>query len=294
MEAKKVSVLMPTYNNDAFVAEAIEGCLSQTYKNLEICISDDCSTDRTVDVVMAYKERYPDIIKLFVQPYNMGVYSIAINVNKSLDMCQGQYIAICEGDDIMLPERLQHQVGFLENNPHCIAVTHNCEVFDSGMGKIDNDFFGYLNTADRSTSYLIKFGNHVHTPTVMFRNLRDTPFRTNPSIKRMLDWYLFIEMSMHGTIAHQDLTLTRYRRHGNNISKTNLTEDILLTLSLVEANYPRFIREVQEARAYMYLHQFRKNKISAYGKGLFSYNPLLLTYSLATAVADKVVKRWHH
>ncbi|MBF0318104.1 MAG: glycosyltransferase, partial [Nitrospirae bacterium] len=165
MEPKKVSILMPTYNNHAFVEEAILGCLSQTYKNLEICISDDCSTDGTVDVIRTYKERYPGIIKLFVQPYNMGIYSIAINVNRALDMCQGHYIAICEGDDMMLPERLRHQVDFLENNPHCIAVTHNCEVFDSDTGKIDNDFFSYLNTKDRSTGYLIKFGNHVHTPT---------------------------------------------------------------------------------------------------------------------------------
>ncbi|MBF0538312.1 MAG: glycosyltransferase [Nitrospirae bacterium] len=291
MEPKKVSILMPTYNNDAFVEEAILGCLNQTYKNIEICISDDCSTDKTVDVVNRYRGRYPGIIKLFVQPYNMGRYSVAINVNKALDMCQGHYIAVCEGDDIMLAERLQHQVDFLEGNPDHIAVTHNCEVFDSGTGKIDNDFFNYLNTRDRSTSYLIKFGNHVHTPTAMFRNLRDIPFRTNPSIKKMVDWYLFIEMSMHGKIGHQDLKLTRYRRHGANISKTNLTEDILLTLSLVEANYPQFLREVQEARAYMYLHQLRQNKIKGYATGLFSYNPLLLTYSLATAVVDKITRR---
>ncbi len=287
MGKKTVSIAMPIYNNGSFVSEAIESCLSQSFQDFEICIADDCSTDNSVDIIRKYMDRYPDKIKLCVQDKNMGRHTIAINVNQAFDMCEGRYIAILEGDDVMLPNRLEEQLEFLENNPDCIAATHQCEVFDSQTAQVYKDFFRWLNTKNRTTAYLIKFGNHVHTPTVMFRNLPQSPFRVNPSIKKMVDWYFFIEMSMHGKIGHQDRVLTRYRRHSTNISRSDFVEDILLTLALVEGNYPQYISEVQQCRAYLYFSQLRKKRDIKYLKAMFTINPPVLANALLSALIEK-------
>ena len=105
----KVSVLMITYNHEPFIAEAIESVLmQQTAFDFELVIGEDCSTDNTRDVVNAYATKLPETIKPLLHARNLGMLR---NFATVYHACQGQYIAILEGDDYWTDScKLQKQV----------------------------------------------------------------------------------------------------------------------------------------------------------------------------------------
>ncbi|GHV57477.1 hypothetical protein FACS1894182_06410 [Bacteroidia bacterium] len=106
---------MVTYNHEKYIAEAIEGVMTQ--KNdfpIELVIGEDCSTDNTRQICLEYKKKYPNKIKLLLPEKNCGVMP---NFIETLKNCTGKYIAICEGDDYWIdPLKLQKQVDFLEKS----------------------------------------------------------------------------------------------------------------------------------------------------------------------------------
>ena len=110
-----VSVWMITYNHEPYIAQAIEGVLMQkTTFSIELVIGEDCSTDNTVSIIKEYVKKNPSLIKARFNQPNMGM---APNMVKTLEECQGKYIAMCEGDDYWTdPYKLQKQVDFLEQN----------------------------------------------------------------------------------------------------------------------------------------------------------------------------------
>lgn len=108
---KKVSVIMPMYNVELFVGDAIESVISQTYPDWELLITDDCSTDNSVTVVKKYVEN-DKRIKLFSTEYNTGSPSEPRNI--SLSQATGELIAFLDSDDMWLPCKLQEQVDFIE------------------------------------------------------------------------------------------------------------------------------------------------------------------------------------
>lgn len=102
---------MPVYNAEAFVGEAIESILAQTFTDFELVVLNDGSTDSTSSIVSSYTD--PRIIH-HQNKHNVG---IANNLNIGLKMANGEYIARFDGDDISMPDRLQIQVTFLDNHP---------------------------------------------------------------------------------------------------------------------------------------------------------------------------------
>src|SRR5688500_13476797 len=111
-----VSVWITTYNHEKFIAEAIESVLRQQPSlSYEIVIGEDCSTDRTREIVLSYKEKYPDKIILYLPKQNTGMVQMT---KKSYSFCTGRYVAWLDGDDYWVdPFKLQKQVDFLEANP---------------------------------------------------------------------------------------------------------------------------------------------------------------------------------
>ena len=116
-----VSVHMITYNHELYIAQAIEGVLMQeTNFPIELVIGEDCSTDRTHEIVLEYQRKHPDIIKGIFRKKNVGSMPNFIDTFKH---CKGKYIAICEGDDYWHhPQKLQEQVDYLEAHPECGLV----------------------------------------------------------------------------------------------------------------------------------------------------------------------------
>lgn len=119
-----VSVNCVSYNHEDYIKDAIESVLMQkTNFKYELIIGEDCSTDKTKEIVVEYAKSYPEIIRLITAEKNVGARENGTRIRKA---SRGKYIAICEGDDYWLdPYKLQKQVDYLEANPDCTFSFHN-------------------------------------------------------------------------------------------------------------------------------------------------------------------------
>ena len=113
----QISVLMPVYNAERFVAEAVQSILSQTFGDFEFIIIDDGSSDGSLEILRRF-ERADSRIRLSSRP-NTG-YTVALN--EMLAMASGQFVARMDADDVAMPQRLQKQVDYLCAHPNCVVV----------------------------------------------------------------------------------------------------------------------------------------------------------------------------
>lgn len=125
--APMVSVCMITYNHAPYIAQAIEGVLAQkTGFSVELVIGEDCSTDATRPICLAYQNKYPQLLRLILPEQNQGMMK---NLLHCLQACKGKYIAFCEGDDYWIdPFKLQKQIDFLEQYPAYSLCYHDALV----------------------------------------------------------------------------------------------------------------------------------------------------------------------
>lgn len=105
----KVSVVMSVYNDEAYLSEAIESILNQTFTDFEFLITNDGSTDSSRDIILSYKDPR---IGLVDNEDNLG---LPVSLNNGIRLARGEYVARQDADDISLPERLEHQVSLLDN-----------------------------------------------------------------------------------------------------------------------------------------------------------------------------------
>ncbi len=111
-DGPRISVLTPAYNAEKYIGEAIESILNQTHSDFEFIIVDDCSTDRTWDIILEYAGKDPRVVPV-KNENNLG---IAGNRNKLLGLAKGKYIVWQDADDLSLPYRLEYQYNFMEKN----------------------------------------------------------------------------------------------------------------------------------------------------------------------------------
>jgi glycosyltransferase involved in cell wall biosynthesis len=126
MSEKLISVLIPAYNVEKFIEASIESILRQTYRELEVIVVDDCSTDRTWDLLRKIAELDPRIILL----RNSKNSKIVTTLNKALAAAKGRYIARMDGDDIAHPERIERQYRYLSENRDIALVGVNTVSID--------------------------------------------------------------------------------------------------------------------------------------------------------------------
>ena len=110
-----VSIIMPSWNTGKFIAESIESVLAQTYKNWELLIVDDCSTDNTDEVVASFKDTR---IKYFKNEKNSGA---ALTRNRAMREAQGEWIAFLDSDDLWAPNKLEKQLRFMNDNGYVFS-----------------------------------------------------------------------------------------------------------------------------------------------------------------------------
>ena len=135
--APKVSVCIPAYNHEKYVAECIQSVLAQSFQDFEIVITDDASTDRTVDVIESFSD---ERVRLFRHSTNLGPSATA---NHNMLAASGEYIAFLPSDDLFLPGKLEKQARYLEANPQVAAV------------------FGYVSVVDELGSCAVTDGSHA-------------------------------------------------------------------------------------------------------------------------------------
>lgn len=122
-----VSIIMPSYNTADFIVESIQSVLDQTYNNWELIIVDDCSSDRTDEIVKPFLA--DGRIKYLKNEKNSGA---AVSRNKALREARGKWIAFLDSDDLWTSEKLQKQIAFMENNGYHFSYTNYAEINTEG------------------------------------------------------------------------------------------------------------------------------------------------------------------
>lgn len=112
-----VSIIMPSWNTERFIAETIQSVIDQTYVNWELLIVDDCSSDNTDEVVASFKD---DRIKYLHNEKNSGA---ALTRNKAMREARGEWIAFLDSDDVWMPKKLEHQISFMMKNGYSFSYT---------------------------------------------------------------------------------------------------------------------------------------------------------------------------
>jgi len=132
----KITIAMLSYNEKQYIGDAIESCLRQTCDYpFEIIIGDDGSTDGSIELIEAYRKKYPEIIRYFVMDRSDAVDvipSIRVSnlIKRAYAQARGDYLAILSGDDLILEaDKFAKQVGFLENNPDYVACYSDFKLF---------------------------------------------------------------------------------------------------------------------------------------------------------------------
>ena len=117
-----VSIITPAFNSEKFIAETIQSVLAQTYQNWELLIVDDCSTDKTAEVISRFQDSR---IKYFYNSTNKGS---AVSRNIALQKASGRWIAFLDSDDLWHPEKLEKQIEFMKKNNYRFSYTNYCEI----------------------------------------------------------------------------------------------------------------------------------------------------------------------
>lgn len=189
---------MKTYNHEKFIAKAIDSALVQEVNfPYEIVIGEDCSTDNTRNIVIDYKNKYPDKIRLLLHQENIGMRK---NFMQLLKSCSGRYIAELEGDDYWTSsQKLQKQVDFLDDNPEFSICFHPVRMCYDEATEEKRDIFP-LNMKDVSTLEDLFEYNFIPTCSVMYRNNLINEFPDWLYKLKMGDWSLHILNYQYGNI----------------------------------------------------------------------------------------------
>lgn len=238
----EVSVAMTAYNHEEFIAQAIESALMQEVNfDYEVVIGEDCSPDRTGEIVREYQKEYPHRIRVLPRRRNLGR---PYNFVDTLRSCSGQYVALLQGDDYWTsPHKLQKQVDLLEANPDFVTCYHPVGWLDQESGEITHWQHGTL-SVKRKPYYtlddLLECSNFMPTCSVIFRNRLFVEFPDWYYRAGVADFPLHILNALHGKIGFLDEPMAVYRRHkggvhGGNTPTQNLRRAIE-TYSLIGTN----------------------------------------------------------
>lgn len=211
-----ISIAMCTYNGERFVAAQLASLLAQTWPQLEIVVVDDHSNDATVSIIESFAQR-DNRIKLHRNPQNMGINR---NFSLAMSLCQGEFIAPCDQDDVWHPEKLALL--------HAIMPGHVLTYCDSEL--IAEDGAGMnMRISDRIHMYqgndptVFAFWNCVSGHAMLFRRTLLAVALPIPDIK-FHDWWLAFLATANGSIAYLNQPLVQYRQHAN--AQTDLSRTV--------------------------------------------------------------------
>jgi len=157
-----VSVLMPVYNGEKYLNEAIDSILSQTYSDFEFIIVNDGSTDKTEEIILSYAD---DRIRYVKNEENIRLIR---TLNKGIDLAKGKYIARMDADDISLPNRLEKQVTFMEENPRVGLLGSFYKSFKGG-NTVQSTGNGTPFLSNEGLQFRLIFSSTIRHPTAFIK-----------------------------------------------------------------------------------------------------------------------------
>lgn len=241
----KVSVLMPAYNAEKYIALAIDSILAQSFQDFEFIIINDGSTDNTEQIIRSYTDSRIRYVK------NEKNLKLIATLNKGFDLCLGQYIVRMDADDISLPSRIERQVQFMDQNPE-IGL---CGTAFESFGFINGPYF--YKSEDIDIRIRLLHECHMLHPSIIIRTEVIRQQNLYMTILHGEDLDFFIRIAEHTKLANLPEILIRYQQLPESMSKANaeVTEEhcTKIHLGLFKKIHPDFSEdEVRLYRAVAY------------------------------------------
>lgn len=227
VRSPKISVIMPVYNAEEYLREAIESILNQTFTDFEFIIVDDASTDNSCKIIEEYSKKYERILVI----KNANNFGIAETRTRGTKFAKGKYIGVADADDISIPTRLEKQYNYLEKHEDCGVVGGFIELFNSDNGKRIG--VRKYNEDDANLRKKIFLYCPVAQPVCMIRKeVFDNIGYYDPKYPPVEDLDLWFRIGMKYKFANIQEILLKYRVHkrSSTILKIQTMEDITLEL----------------------------------------------------------------
>ncbi len=224
-----VSVPIITYNSSKTVLETLESIKAQTYQNLELIVSDDCSMDNTVEVCRKWLEKNNGRFirtEILTVEKNTGV---AGNLNRAEAACRGEWVKVIAGDDILLPNCVQDCMDYVTEHPDTIYLVGRMEGFGRTQEEIDEymnrcfDYSIFDLSAEKQYQRLVFKGNCVPAPAVFYnkKRVQEMNITNDERIPMVEDYPKWMNVTKKGVRLHGlDKTIVRYRLSESSISTT--------------------------------------------------------------------------
>lgn len=241
---------MCTYNGAAYLQKQLQSICSQTYKNIELVVVDDGSTDNTFTILSELTDKAR--IKVYRNEFNLGFIR---NFEKAVSLCTGEFIALSDQDDIWLPEKIETLLRAIEDN---ILVYADAELIDHEDNSLHTFVSDVVNPVKTNNPLPLLFNNCAPGNSLFFR--RELVGYALPFPEKIFhDWWLMYTAASIGRIAYVAAPLVKYRQHEANL--TNMTHH--------RKNVPKEAKQQRAERMLYYLTQFQtfnrkhgiKNKI---------------------------------
>lgn len=238
MSNPKLTVCMITYNHGDFLLKAVESVLSQeTSFHYQLLISDDCSTDDTDGNLQEYLKNHPakERVDYIRRPENLGAMP---NFRQTLSEAEGEYVAICEGDDYWTDSRkLQKQVDYLDANPAVSGCFHNVKVLN---GRASDTLFVDGNAPEKDYVLQDLFQEwFIPTCSMVYRRCAVPMLPQWVDRSRHGDISLWLHLAKWGPLHYLPQVMGVYRKHSGGISHQHHSLQLIPSLSFVFYNFDR-------------------------------------------------------
>jgi len=208
-----VSIAMCTYNGERFIQEQIDSILEQSHSNFELIITDDCSSDKTIEIIKNYQEN--DMrIKLYQNEVNLGFVK---NFEKAISLCTGEYIALADQDDIWKKDKLEI---FIENIGENVLIYSDALLIDEHSKSLGESLIRpakELVSGSNNRAFLLE--NCVSGNTLMFKKTLLAYILPIPEDVSFHDIWIAFVASTYGSIQFTDEAMTYYRRYSEQVTK---------------------------------------------------------------------------
>lgn len=208
MKNPTISVVMPVYNGQLYLNEAIESILNQTYSDFEFIIINDGSSDSTESIILSYKD---DRI-IYLKQLNSG---IGFSLKVGCSLAKGKYIARMDADDISYCNRFKSQVDYLDKNPQIILVSSAVRYIDEEGTDIGRSF---PYTSHQAMKKILRINSPICHPAVMMRKDAYLASGGYKNVRLLEDFLLWVTLSRYGKLHNIPTTLLKYRVLENSVS----------------------------------------------------------------------------
>lgn len=252
----KVSIVMLAYNSAKYIETAIKGVVNQkTGFKFQLVISDDKSSDGTYEICLKYKNLYPEIITLNRNEHNIGLQA---NFMRAYELCCGEYIAMCDGDDYWFDRhKLKIMVDYMDTNRGCAIVFHRVVNYFQGIGTKSLSNGGQR---ENITVNDLAISNTITNCSCMFRKGNCPILPAWISEIKLCDYAMHIINGCKGTIHYIKRPMAVYRQHRNAVwsqkGHSNREEQFVLALHVreviidnMQVEYPDLCDRIRKTHA---------------------------------------------